>query len=265
MCALLDDMGLASESHGAGFPVVCLPWFSLDASTMAAALEPALAGHPGLRRIYVDLPGCGRSPGGPANSDGVVAAVAEFIDQEVGSGRFLLAGCSYGGYVSAALARRRPDRVAGLLLICHGVKIGQEDRDLPPAPVTSEAALWLGDVPPDLRPHLSVALGNHSRTVAARVGAVLAASGPGDEAYLRRLRESGYRLSDEDSTAVYDGPTSIIVGRRDYIIGYADQFRALATYPRGSYAVLDGAGHYLPFEQPEAFRGLVRDWLTRST
>jgi pimeloyl-ACP methyl ester carboxylesterase len=57
--------------------------------------------------------------------------------------------------------------------------------------------------------------------------------------------------------------TCVIAGRQDGIAGYADQFRALAVYPQAGFAVLSGAGHYLPFERPDAFRDLVRDWLAR--
>jgi len=49
----------------------------------------------------------------------------------------------------------------------------------------------------------------------------------------------------------------------DRVVGYADQFRALQAYPRGTYCVVDAAGHYLPWEQPELFRALTQDWLQR--
>lgn len=243
--------------------MLCMPGFSLARSAMIAALEPALAASSGLRRIYLDLPGTGQSPSGPANSDGVVDAVSDFVDREIGSARFLIAGWSYGGYLAAALARRRPEQIAGLLLICHGTKILLSDRDVAAAPTVTDDADWLVDVPSDLRAHISVALGNRTRDTAGRVATMLVTSGPGDDEYLERLRNTGYQLSDEDSTLAYLGPTSIIAGRQDYIAGYADQFRALASYPSASYAVLADAGHYLPFEQPEAFRGHTLDWLAR--
>ncbi|RKR87240.1 pimeloyl-ACP methyl ester carboxylesterase [Micromonospora pisi] len=258
-------MSLVAEAHGSGLPMLCLPGFSLARSAMVAAMEPAVTASSALRRIYLDLPGTGQSPGGPADSDGVVDWVGDFVDREIGSEPFLIAGWSYGGYLAAALARRRPEQVAGLLLICHGTRILRTDRDVPTAPVVPEDAEWLADVPPDLRAHLSVALGNRTLEAAGRVATVLVAAGTGDEEYLERLRENGYQLSDEGSTMVYPGPTSIIAGRHDYIAGYADQFRALASYPSGSYAALAEAGHYLPFEQPEAFRGLTLDWLARCT
>ena len=256
-------MSLVADVRGDGMPVVCLPWFSLDAAVLAAALEPALAARLGLRRIYLDLPGCGRSPAGPTNSDGVLAAVLEYIDRQVGPAPFLLAGCSYGGYLAAALARHRPEQVAGLLLICAGVKIREADRDLPPAPEPYEGAKWLVDVPPDLRGHLSLAIGNRTRQGAGRVAAVLGAARTADDKYLQLLRETGYQLSDEDSTASYAGPATILAGRQDYIVGYADQFRALTGFPNATYVVLADAGHYLPLEQPDFFRELTLDWLDR--
>ena len=52
-------------------------------------------------------------------------------------------------------------------------------------------------------------------------------------------------------------------GRHDRVVGYADQFRSMRAYPRGSYAVVDAAGHYLPFEQPDLLRALTQDWVHR--
>jgi pimeloyl-ACP methyl ester carboxylesterase len=57
---------------------------------------------------------------------------------------------------------------------------------------------------------------------------------------------------------------TLIAGRRDRIVGYLDLFDTLDTYPDATYHALDHAGHYLPFEQPVTFAGLVREWLTRS-
>lgn len=256
-------MSLASTTYGDGFPLVCLSWFGLDGDAMAAAMEPALTDTIALRRFYPDLPGHGRSPGGPENSDEVVDAVLEFVDARIGSERFLLAGCSYGGYIAAAVTRRRPEQVAGLLLVCSGVKIGRKDRDLPELPDRADPDGWLSGVPADLRDHLSLALGNRDREVAKRVAAVLASSATGDDAYQARLRATGYPVSDEGADAIYSGPTSLVNGRQDRIGGYADQFPALSSYPYATFSALTDAGHYVPFEQARVFRDLTREWLAR--
>jgi pimeloyl-ACP methyl ester carboxylesterase len=53
----------------------------------------------------------------------------------------------------------------------------------------------------------------------------------------------------------------MVCGREDRVAGYADQLGALAAYPDGTYVALPGAGHYLPYERPDAFREVVRGWL----
>jgi pimeloyl-ACP methyl ester carboxylesterase len=35
------------------------------------------------------------------------------------------------------------------------------------------------------------------------------------------------------------------------------------SFPRGTFAILDRAGHALPFDQAVLFRALVDDWLDR--
>lgn len=252
-------MSFAAEVHGSGRPIVCLPMFTLAASVTAAALEPAFADRPDWRRHYVDLPGHGAAPPGPETADEIVELLARQIDLP----RFRLAGLSYGGYLAAALARRFPDRVEALLLVCPGIRIRREDRDLPADARAPAPAGWLDGVGPELSDHLAVAIGRRTPEVAARVAAVVGAGLPRHGEYLERLRAGGYRLSDEDTEVDFAGPTQIIAGRDDLIGGYADQFRALRRYPRGDFAAVAGAGHYLPFERPETFASLVRAWLDR--
>jgi pimeloyl-ACP methyl ester carboxylesterase len=252
-------MDLACDDLGQGTPVVCLPPFSLDRSVMAAALEPVLDRRPRLRRIYVDLPGHGESPPGHATSEHVLAAVSAFVQAHLGGAPALLAGWSYGGYIAAALARRQPTAVTGLLLICPGVRI--EDRDLPGPPAEPAPDHWLDEVPADARTHLGAAIGHRTARTASRVATVLAGSLRGDEAYLQRLRSNGYGLADEG--AAYPGPGCVITGRQDRVVGFADQFRCLGLYPSASFTVLADAGHYLPLERPAEFGCLVEAWLDR--
>lgn len=256
-------MELADETFGTGAPVVCLPGFGADRSVAATAFEPVFSARTGWRRIYVDLPGCGDSPAGPATSAGIVDELSAFVDRRCGAEPVLLVGWSYGAYLAAALARRRPADVRGLLLVCPGVRISSGDRDLPEPMAGTGDTGWLDAVPADLHAHFQAALGARTPEVASRVAEVLAASPAGDETYLERLRTSGYRLPDEDVAFSYPGPTLIVTGRQDGVVGYADQFSALSNYPHASFAVLDGAGHYLPFERPEALRKMTLDWLDR--
>jgi pimeloyl-ACP methyl ester carboxylesterase len=256
-------MALFAETRGTGRQILCLAPFGVDRSMMAAALEPVFGGCAGWQRIYLDLPGCGRSPDGPADSDGIVEAITEFMDQRLGARPAMIVGWSYGGYLATALLRRAPDRFAGALLICHGVKINHAERRLPAATTEPEPTGWLDRVPEHLTEHLATALGNRRRDIAERVAAALIAADNADQEYLDRLRANGYRLSDEGAPAVYQGTTCVVTGRHDRIAGYHDQFEAMEAFPNGSFTVLANAGHYVPFEQPAVFRALAREWLSR--
>ena len=54
-----------------------------------------------------------------------------------------------------------------------------------------------------------------------------------------------------------------MTGRQDSTVGYSRAWELLEQYPRATFAVLDGAGHALPHEQPELLRALVTEWLNR--
>jgi pimeloyl-ACP methyl ester carboxylesterase len=254
---------LAAEKYGEGQPLVLLPWFGLDGAVMAAAFEPALRELAGWRRIYLDLPGTGKSRRVEPNSDAVLAAVAGTVGEVCGGGPVTLAGCSYGGYLAAGLARREPRLVSSLLLTCTGARILPADRNLGGLlPVTPEPG-WLDSVPAEHHEHFSRAVGKQTRAVASRMAAAFALNGASDAEYLRELRAHGYRLSDEGAPQPGQIPITVVAGRRDWIAGYRDQL-ALLGDADGDYFLYGDGGHYIPFELPGRFGALARNWLARS-
>ncbi|MEV4719214.1 alpha/beta hydrolase [Micromonospora noduli] len=238
--------------------------FSMTRAAMAAAFRPAFAGAD-LREVYLDLPGHGDTPANcPATSQAVLDTVCAWIDHHLDT-PVLLAGGSYGAYLAAGIARQRPDLVRGLLLVCPGVTIARHSRNLPDEPPLDAPTGWLDAAPTALHPHLDAALGHRTPTVVATVLAALNSGGPGDPTFQQELQNGpGYALPDENTEVVFDGPVSVITGRQDRIVGYADQFRAMRRYPRGTHTVIDAAGHYLPYEQPTLLRALTQDWLRRT-
>jgi pimeloyl-ACP methyl ester carboxylesterase len=253
-------MVLATRVHGDGDPVVLLPWFGHDGAAMAQAFEPVFADS-SWQRIYVDLPGTGASPRVEASSDAVLDAVTETIEALLGSQRYLLAGCSYGGHLAAAQARRDATKAAGLLQVCSGPKLDLATRNLSGVLESTPDPNWLDGAPTELHGYFERSIGHQTRDVADRIAAVFATAAPTDEEYLTALRSTGFELSPQSVPESFDEPTLMLVGRADRIAGYIDQFEDLARYPKASYVALNDAGHYLPFEQPQRFAALVRDWL----
>ncbi len=244
-----------------GRPIVVLPSFSLDHNAMSEAFEPAFAGAQGWQRLYVDLPGTGASPAGEPRSDIVLEDLIATIESVLGDQRFLLAGWSYGGYLAAGVARRLPERIGGLFLICTAAKIRPPDRDLSGVLPSDAEPGWLSEVPADLHDHFTQGVGCQTAAVARRIAGVLACNGPTAGSYLAELRAKGFSLSDEGTRTWCKAPVSILAGRRDRVAGYAALFDAMAGYENADFIVLAHAGHYLPVEQPDRFRSAATAWL----
>jgi len=62
----------------------------------------------------------------------------------------------------------------------------------------------------------------------------------------------------------YGGAVLVIAGRQDATVGYAAATDLVEQFPRATLAVLDGAGHALPHEQPDLLAGLIGNWLGRA-
>lgn len=253
--------------RGAGVPLLALHGWTPDHRLMLGCLEPVLAARAGYRRLYPDLPGMGRSPApeSVAGSDDMLAAVLDFVAATLGDTPFLLAGESYGGYLSRALVQARPDQVLGLALICPiGTAVEPAGRTVPGHQVLR----------PD--PELIAALDDHTAAEFAEMSVVqtpetvrrfrdeiLAGLDLADPAALARIRRRWVLTDPPESGAPFTRPALIVTGRQDAAVGYADQFALLPHYPRATFATLDVAGHNLQIEQPGLFAALVHEWLDR--
>ncbi|MEV7584542.1 alpha/beta fold hydrolase [Streptomyces erythrochromogenes] len=249
--------------HGAGRPVLVLHGAGVDHREAEACFEPALAHVAGLRRIYPDLPGMGRTaaPAALRSADDVVETLLRFADEVTGGTAYLLVGHSAGAHFARAMAARSPQRVAGLALVCpllpgvrevpaHRVVVGPEGAREP-----GESGAIGDDV---FRSYFVIQtpemLERHRRYVEPAAALV-------DRAALERIGER-WALADEPLPA-YPGPTAVVAGRLDATVGHAAAVDLALRYPHASLAVVDDAGHALPHEQPELLRALLAEWLTR--
>src|SRR4051812_32517039 len=95
------DSQLHFHAVGHGRPMLFLHGYTADHRLMKGCFEPLFRGRRGWRRIYVDLPGMGRSPStGVRNADQMVAKLLELIAEVIPTGGFSIAGESYGGYLA---------------------------------------------------------------------------------------------------------------------------------------------------------------------
>jgi pimeloyl-ACP methyl ester carboxylesterase len=61
----------------------------------------------------------------------------------------------------------------------------------------------------------------------------------------------------------FDRPALILVGHQDAFVGYRDSLKLTANYSRGTFGILDRAGHGLEVEQETVFNCLVNELLDR--
>ncbi|ACZ21761.1 predicted hydrolase or acyltransferase of alpha/beta superfamily [Sanguibacter keddieii DSM 10542] len=237
--------------HGSGRPVLVLHGAGVDHREAAAALEPALEAHGGLRRIYPDLPGAGltRTAETVSSAEDVLDVLFALIDEVAGERGLVLAGHSAGAYYAQAVADRAPERVDGLVLVCP---LLAGTRDVPPhRPVVADEDL--GD--PEFRDYFVVQtpemLERYQQAVAPGVAA----------ADLVTAERIGQHWELEPTDDAYDGPVLVVAGRQDSTVGYAAAVDLLDRYAHVTLAVVDGAGHALPHETPAALSGILSGWL----
>ncbi|MFE9560136.1 alpha/beta fold hydrolase [Streptomyces sp. NPDC006487] len=240
--------------HGTGRPVLMLHGAGVDHREAEACFEQAFHGVAGLRRIYPDLPGMGRTiaPASLRSADDVLDTLLTFAEAVTHGTPFLLIGHSAGAYFAQAMAARRPALVAGLALVCP---LLPGPRDVP----GQRVAVGSGEIGDEVfRSYFVIQtpemLDRYERYVAPAAALV-------DEAALERIGER-WALT-HIHTRAYEGPALIVAGRLDSTVGYATAADLVHHYPHATLAVVDNAGHALPHEKPELLRALLVEWLAR--
>jgi pimeloyl-ACP methyl ester carboxylesterase len=231
---------------------------------MTGCLEPTFTRLTGYRRLYPDLPGMGQSPAGDIDSsDGIMAALREFIAEQIGDQPFLLIGESYGGYLARGLVAERPEQILGLAMICPVGTLWHQDRKLPEHVVLRTEPGVLDSLTPD-EDFTDLAVVQTAAALAAYRSDVAPGLALADTEALERIQKNWALTTAPESGPPYDGPSLILCGRQDSVTGYEDQYALLPHYPRATYAVIDVAGHNLQLEQPGLFDALIREWLQRA-
>jgi pimeloyl-ACP methyl ester carboxylesterase len=256
MECVVGDVPVYYVEHGEGLPVLALHGAGVDHREVMACLDPVLDGSAGYRRIYLDLPGMGRTPAPQTitSADDVLAILLAFVDGVIGDRPVVVAGHSAGAYYARAIAARRPEQVVGLALICPLLP-GLHDvpgRDVSFGPDD------VGDA--EFRDYFTV---RTAETFARYEQYVAPAALLADDVALARIGERWEMTPRPEDTAPYRCPTLVLTGRQDTAVGSARAWELLPQYPRATFAVLDRAGHALPHEQPDLLGAMVAEWLAR--
>lgn len=264
----IRNLSLNYEIKGEGKSVIMLHGYSLDHRIMTECMEPIFKTNSNFKRIYLDLPGMGKSSSADwiVNSDTLLEIVIDFINKIIPNENFLLAGESYGGYLSRGILYKLPTRVDGLLLICPVIIADSKKRTVPEHVVLSKDEYLLSKIAPeDVEDFNSCAVVQSKKIYERYHNEIISGVKLADNIFLDKLQKYGYQFSfDIDKLdKKYLKPVLIMLGKQDSCVGYFDAWRILDNFPRATFAVLDKAGHNLQIEQEDLFNALVNEWLKR--
>lgn len=252
---MIGAMVLPYDEVGEGPAVVLLHAGIADRSMWREHLEPLAAA--GYRVIAPDLPGYGHAPAPTAQSHWL--DVIETLNA-AGAGRAVLVGNSFGAAVALRVAVVAPEKVAALALFGSPPELEEMiSPELEAVWEAEEAALERGDV---------------EGAVQVCVDAWVRDDGIRDHvaAMQRRAFEIARAAPDPAPypDPVEDDPTLLATIRVPVLVAVGDldlpDYPATAewlerTIPGARRVTVEGSGHLVPLERPDAFRSLVLEFL----
>lgn len=253
------------EDIGEGVPIIMIHGFSLDHRLMSGCMELVFSKRDGWRRIYIDLPGMGltKNYNEICSSDDVLNAVLEFIDTIIPGQEYLVAGESYGGYIARGMIQKRQELILGAAFICPLIIPLVKDRTVEKHKIMKIDGKFIAQLSKEeLEDFRSKNVVLDAYTWLRYNREVLSGGKIGDEKLLKEIKDN-YEFSFEIDQSDFDKPSVFFLGRQDSSVGYKDALELINKYPRGTFTVLDKAGHNLQIEQPQVFATLVNEWLDR--
>lgn len=205
------------------------------------------------RVFRFDLPGHGGSPAHPTGSVSDLADRLLATLDALGVHRFGYAGCALGGAVGLELALRHPERVASLGLIATSPRFGTADEFRQRGVIVRTNGL---DPIARMSPDRWFTSGFAASQPAITEWAV----------QMVRTTDPGCYIAACEALASFDVrselarigvPTLVLVGSDDQVTGPAEARTLVAGIPDARLAVVPGASHLVPVEQPAAVTDLL--------
>jgi pimeloyl-ACP methyl ester carboxylesterase len=255
-----------SVEFGSGTPILIIHGFCVD-HHLLLGLDSVFALEGQWRRVYVDLPGMGKSPAGPEidSADAVAEAVASFARTTFGNERFAVLGNSFGGMIARHIVAEFGDRVLGLALLCPVAVADHGSRIVPSQTVLQKDQTLLASINSvDAADYEAMAVVQSPENWSRFRESVLPGLRSYDQAAIQRI-SSSYALSiePENRSPKFQRPTVIVTGRQDHVVGFQDQIALSDHYVQSTVAVLDRAGHNVHLDQPGLTGVLLGEWLVR--
>ena len=174
--------------------------------------------------------------------------------------RFVLMGHSMGARVALEVWRRAPERVAALVLADTGVHLPQPgEREKRMALLDLGRREGVGALVAEWLPPMIGPRHRDNRPLVAMLTEMCTSAGV--ETYATQIEALLHRPEVESLLPTIGCPALIITGSDDVWSPPAQHAAIAAALPGSMLEVIEGAGHMLPAEMPDAFNAAVRTWL----
>ncbi|MFB8182197.1 4-carboxymuconolactone decarboxylase [Streptomyces sp. NPDC055966] len=205
------------------------------------------------RVFRFDLPGHGGAPAHPAGSVAELTGRLLATLDAAGVQRFGYAGCALGGAIGLELALRHPERLASLALVAASPRFGTADEFRQRGVIVRTNGLDpIARTSPDRWFTGSFAAAQPAITEWA--------------VQMVRTTDPGCYIAACEALAAFDvraelgragAPTLVLVGSDDGVTGPAEARTLVAGIRDARLAVVPGASHLVPVEQPAALTDLL--------
>lgn len=262
----LNNGTIYYEIYGDGRPMLVLHGGYLDHRHMVSAIEPVFEHRDGWKRIYLDLPGHGRTS--VANSisthDQVLEILQDFVNEIIPGQSYAIAGESRGGYLGRGLVYKNPELVDGALFIVPARYAVAQTDSLPTHVTLVKDEALLAELEPNEIDRFERLVVQSRRTLDKIRTYKIPAVELADVEFQAKIMENYEFSFDVDRLSQpFTKPTLFLLGRQDAIVGYRDAWDVIELFPRATFAILDMAGHSLSWEQEGLFSCLVTEWIQR--
>ncbi len=262
----LEQGTIYYETFGDGRPMLVLHGGYLDHRHMVSAMEPLFDRREGWKRIYLDLPGHGRSDvaGSVSSHDQVLDIIRHFMLEVCPDRNYVVVGESRGGYLARGLICRNPELIDGALFIVPGRYAVAHADSLPAhATLVKDEALLSELDPPEARRFERLVVQSRKTLEKIRSFKIPAVELADSEFQAKILESYEFSFNVDKPAGPFAKPTLILLGRQDTEVGYRDAWNMVELFPRATFAIIDMAGHSLSWEQEELFNCLASAWIQR--
>ena len=241
-----ESMDIHHIEFGSGKPIIFLHGFCATSELWTDFVQPLAAGY---RVILPDLPGFGNSPlPSEVSIDGIAALMQSWL-REIKATNSVVIGHSLGGYAALAMAKSRPDDLAGLGLFHSTASADSEEKKANRKKIyefvkINGASLFLDSFVPGLFFKQEAELLDKYQKIAQQTETKTILD------YTLAMHD---RPSYEAVIQKIDVPTLFLAGEKDNLIPAAVSAAQAKAAKQSQLAIIPNVGHMGMLENPPAF------------